>query len=424
MLEVHPVVVVADRPGDDERRPRLIDQHRVDFVDDGVEVRPLHALVERVHHVVAQVIEAELVVRSVGDVRVVGGAALGRARLGVVEARDREPEVGVQVPHPLRVAAGEVRVDRHQVRALPGERIEVERQRGDEGFAFAGRHLGDLAEVQLDAAHELHVVVHHVPRELVAGHHHRRSDEAAGGFAHGGERLGKNLVEHFGELLAEIAVHAAAAVGAAQLRVDPLALGGVGRRALLLPELGNARFERVGALANDRAKLGRLGPKLVVGHVAQPRVVLVGLVDDRLDFFPVTLVTGAHHGVDHSLEHAILYRYSCSAAMYAATASGTYPRIDFPSRTRCLISVDEMSTRRVARNRAALAPNPVPSRSLSRATSASLPSARRRMTSVASSRIRFGSRHLSNVPTTSAPASRNRSADGHRSANAESVSTV
>ena len=96
-------------------------------------------------HVVAQVVEAELVVRAVRDVGAVRGAALGRARLGVVEAADGEAEVAVEVPHPLRVAAGEVRVHRHEVRALAGQRVEIERQRRDERLAFAGRHFGDLA---------------------------------------------------------------------------------------------------------------------------------------------------------------------------------------------------------------------------------------------------------------------------------------
>ena len=66
----------------------------------------------------------------------------------------------------------------------------------------------------------------------------------------------------------------------------------------------------------------------------QPRVVLVDLVDDRLDLLPFALVARADDGVDDSLEHAIPYRYSRSATMKSATASGTNPRIDLPSRTR------------------------------------------------------------------------------------------
>ena len=84
------VGLVAHRPGDDQRGPGLVDEDRVHLVDDGVRVLPLHPLIEREHHVVAQVIEAELVVGAVGDVGEVGGAALGRGRLGIVETGDRQ----------------------------------------------------------------------------------------------------------------------------------------------------------------------------------------------------------------------------------------------------------------------------------------------------------------------------------------------
>ena len=164
---VRVVALVRHRPRDDERRARLVDQDRVDLVDDGVDVLALDTLLQPEHHVVAQVVEAELVVRAVRDVGEVRGAALGRGRLGVVQAGDREAEPAEDVPHPLRVAAGEVVVDRDEVRAAAGEGIEVERQRRDEGLALAGRHLGDAPLVQHDAADQLHVVRHHVPRQVV-----------------------------------------------------------------------------------------------------------------------------------------------------------------------------------------------------------------------------------------------------------------
>ena len=41
--------------------------------------------------------------------------------------------------------------------AAAGERVEIDRQGGDERFAFAGGHFRDLAVVQADAADELHV---------------------------------------------------------------------------------------------------------------------------------------------------------------------------------------------------------------------------------------------------------------------------
>ena len=73
------------------------------------------------------------------------------------------PRKLVDVAHPLGVAAGEVVVDRDQLGVAPGERVEVERQGGDEGLALAGGHFGDLALVQRDAADQLDVIMHHVP---------------------------------------------------------------------------------------------------------------------------------------------------------------------------------------------------------------------------------------------------------------------
>ena len=70
--------------GDDERGAGFVDEDGVDFVDDGVVVAALHAILDFELHVVAQVVEAELVVGAVGDVGAVGGAALvvsrGRGR--------------------------------------------------------------------------------------------------------------------------------------------------------------------------------------------------------------------------------------------------------------------------------------------------------------------------------------------------------
>ena len=74
------VGAVVERAGNDQRRARLVDQDRVDLVDDGVDVAALHHVLEPVFHVVAQIVEAELVVGAVGDVAVVLLLALGRRR--------------------------------------------------------------------------------------------------------------------------------------------------------------------------------------------------------------------------------------------------------------------------------------------------------------------------------------------------------
>ena len=65
---------------------------------------------------------------------------------------------------------------------LPVERVQVERQRGDQRLAFARLHLGDAARVQHSAGQHLHVVV-------------ALADRAPRGFAHGREGFGQQVVE-------------------------------------------------------------------------------------------------------------------------------------------------------------------------------------------------------------------------------------
>ena len=151
---------VGDPAGDDQRRAGLVDEDRVDLVDDGVVVAALGLVGELAGHVVAEVVEAELVVRAVGDVGGVLLALLGRRGLEAGDDQaDLEAEEAVDPAHPLGVEAGQVVVDRDEVDALAAEPVEVGRQRRDERLALAGLHLGDPAEVQGGAAHQLDVEV-------------------------------------------------------------------------------------------------------------------------------------------------------------------------------------------------------------------------------------------------------------------------
>lgn len=170
---------IVGRAGDDQRRARLVDQDRVDLVDDGEVELALVAVLARHGHVVAQVVEAELVVGAVGDV-----AGVGRALVAVRHARvdhaHAQAQPVVQLAHLRRVAAGQVVVDRDHVHALAFQRVEVHGQGRDQGLALAGAHLGDLAQVQHHAADQLHVVV-------------AQAQHAARGLAAHGEGLGRIL---------------------------------------------------------------------------------------------------------------------------------------------------------------------------------------------------------------------------------------
>ena len=156
---------VLQRPGNDERRARLVDQDRIDLVDDGEDVSALDHLLLVDLHVVAQVVEAELVVGAVGHV-----AGVLRLALLVVEvvhdATDSEAQELVDLAHPLRVALSQIIVDGDDMHACASERVEIDRQRGDQCLTLARLHLRDLALVQHHAADELNVEVALAERAL------------------------------------------------------------------------------------------------------------------------------------------------------------------------------------------------------------------------------------------------------------------
>ena len=182
--------------GDDQGRPCFVDEDRVHFVDDCVRVRTLHHLGVVHLHIIAQIIEAEFVVRTVGHVAGVSDLAELVAHV-VDDAADRQTEEAIDLAHPVGVALGQVVVDGDDVDALAGEGVEVGRQRGDERLAFARLHFGDVALMQDHAADELDVEVALAKRALCR-------------FTDGRERGNEQIIERGAvvQLLTELSVRA------------------------------------------------------------------------------------------------------------------------------------------------------------------------------------------------------------------------
>ncbi len=131
-----------------------------------------------VFHIVAQIVEAELVVGAVSNVGVVGELTLLVVQ-AVDNNADAKAEEIVDLAHPFGIAPGQVVVDGHHVHATPGERIEIDRQRRHQRLAFAGLHLGNAPLVQNHPTHKLHVEMTLTQRSLcrlAAGCKCRRQD--------------------------------------------------------------------------------------------------------------------------------------------------------------------------------------------------------------------------------------------------------
>ena len=190
------------RPGDNQRRPCFIDQNAIDLVHDCEVQVALYALVQvGDDQIIAEIIESVFVVRPVGNVGAIGfgpgagtqmleplvGGVVGRVedKRGVVlNDSCRQPQRMIELAHPLRVAFGQVVVDRDQMGSLAFQGVQINRQRGHEGLPFTRLHFRNAALVQDHAADQLHVEVPHV--QLPAGH-----------FPADGKGLGEDVIDGF-----------------------------------------------------------------------------------------------------------------------------------------------------------------------------------------------------------------------------------
>ncbi|GIS14080.1 MAG: hypothetical protein CM15mP116_06630 [Synechococcus sp.] len=88
----------------------------------------------------------------------------------------------MHLAHPLGITAGQVIVHRHDVHATTSEGVEIARKGGNQGFAFASFHLGDLTFMQHHAANQLDIEMTHAQHTLA-------------GFTNNGKGLRQDLVE-------------------------------------------------------------------------------------------------------------------------------------------------------------------------------------------------------------------------------------
>ena len=131
----------------------------------------LHHVLGGHGHIVAEVVETELIVRTEGDVALVSVAALlgvGAVLVDTVYGRTVEH---IERAHPFGVTLGEVVVDGHDMHAAFRQGAEEHREGGHQGLTFTGRHLGDFAGVENDTTDELHIVVDHIPGDFVSAGH-------------------------------------------------------------------------------------------------------------------------------------------------------------------------------------------------------------------------------------------------------------
>ena len=176
-----PRLVRLGPSGQDQRHARLVDEQGVGFVHQRHVERPVHDGVGIGRPQVAQVIEACLLGGDVGDVGPIG-AAPGLRRHVLLDGVHREAEHAVDGAHPLGVAAGQVVVERQDVDAVAGQRVESRGHDRGQRLALAGLHLDHPAARQGQGRDHLHV-------------ERSQAEGAAGRFPHQGEERRPQPVE-------------------------------------------------------------------------------------------------------------------------------------------------------------------------------------------------------------------------------------
>ena len=153
---------------DDEWCTCIVNEHRVDLVDNRVVVHTLYKVAWLCSHVVAQVVETELVVCTECNVGQICLAALVRVGTVLVNAVNAQTVEHVERPHPLRVTLCKVVVHCNHVYTVACEGIQEYRKCSNQGLTLTGCHLGNLSLVQYNTTEQLYIIVYHVPHSVVA----------------------------------------------------------------------------------------------------------------------------------------------------------------------------------------------------------------------------------------------------------------
>ena len=140
----------------------------------------LHQVFGHERHIVAQIVETELIVGAESNVTLISCAAFLAVGARLVDAGHREAVELIERTHPFRVALGQIVVHRYDMHTFARESVEEDRQRGHQRLTLARSHLRNVIAhllavdhhaVKHLAADELNIVMHHIPfGKIAAGH--------------------------------------------------------------------------------------------------------------------------------------------------------------------------------------------------------------------------------------------------------------
>ena len=159
--------------GNNQRGTGFVNQDGVHFVHDTVIELPLYHLILVYHHIITEVIKAELIVGAVCDICLIRSLPFREIKI-MNNQTDRQPQKIINTAHINTVSTGQVIVDGNHMDTVTGQCVQIHRQCCHKGLAFAGTHLRNLSPVQHHAANQLHVKMAQTGGSLGRFPHHRK----------------------------------------------------------------------------------------------------------------------------------------------------------------------------------------------------------------------------------------------------------
>ena len=147
-----------------------------------MQILALNQIGRRRRHIITQVVETELVVRSEGNIGQICTLTLIGIGFVHIDTIDRQPVKLIHRAHPLAVTTRQIIIHRNNVYTLASQRIKEYGQRCHQRLTLTRCHLGDTTakllivrifqtldttQVQNNTTKQLAIVVDHIPRQEV-----------------------------------------------------------------------------------------------------------------------------------------------------------------------------------------------------------------------------------------------------------------
>ena len=151
---------LAALAGNNQRRSGLIDQNRVNLVDDGKMKSSLYKLLLVNNHIIPQVVKSQLVVCHISNIAVISCAAF-RLIHAVQHNAHSKPKEFVYFSHPFSVTFCQIIIDSDDMNAVPFQSVQICRKSRHKSLSFSCLHLGNSSLMKNNSADQLYSVVTH-----------------------------------------------------------------------------------------------------------------------------------------------------------------------------------------------------------------------------------------------------------------------